>query len=61
MRLRGKLMKDDDGMLCIKMQIAPGNPNLENIPLEEILEDMMDQNVVIDVFPLTKRWEGTDE
>lgn len=55
--LTGKLTKDEDGDLCLKMQISPQNPNFYDIPLEELLEDFMDKNISFEIFETVPRWE----
>ena len=54
-KISGKLLTDEDGNLCVKMQISPQNPNLYDIPLEEVLEDYLNREVHIEVFPVELR------
>ena len=56
-RFHGILVKDDDGALCLKMKLAPQNPNFEEIPLEELMEEFMGKSIVMDVFALEPRWK----
>ena len=50
--LRGKIVIDEDGTICMKMQIAPANPEEYEIPFEELLEDFIGRRVKIDVIAL---------
>ena len=45
-------MKDDDGEICLKMRISPQNPEEYEIPLEELLEDLMGKRVQIKILPV---------
>jgi hypothetical protein len=55
-KIIGKLTRDDDGVPCVKMQISPQNPQLYDIPLEELLEDYIDSRVKIEILPIGS-WE----
>jgi alpha-L-fucosidase len=48
--LKGKLTLDEDGIICIKMHISPGNPELYDIPLAELLEELIDNEVEMEVI-----------
>jgi hypothetical protein len=52
-RAVGILTKDEDGQLCVKGQLSPANPELYDIPLEEIFEEFIGKKVVIDIVRIT--------
>ncbi|MHA1340185.1 MAG: hypothetical protein ACTSRZ_06500 [Promethearchaeota archaeon] len=54
---RGELVKNEDGVLCLKMQITPANPTKYEIPLEELFEDLLEKQVRIEIMPLKSNWE----
>lgn len=56
-RFTGELLQAEDGQLSVKMPISAMNPELFEIPLEEILEDFINKRVRIEVLPLESRWE----
>ncbi len=53
--ISGKLVLDQDKKICINMQLTPANPELVDIPLEELLEEYMGKNVYIEVLPVELR------
>ncbi|MBD3350898.1 MAG: hypothetical protein GF364_05370 [Candidatus Lokiarchaeota archaeon] len=57
-QFNGKLVLDEDGLLCVKMHISPMNPELYDIPLQELLEDLINKDIFMEVFATQKRWEG---
>ena len=50
MKVFGKLTIDEDEGLCIKMKLTPQNPDMYDIPLEEILEDYIGKEVRVDIL-----------
>ncbi|MHA1792522.1 MAG: hypothetical protein ACTSVI_07745 [Promethearchaeota archaeon] len=50
--ISGKLVLDDEGELCIKMRLTPQNPNIYDIPLSELLEEYMNENIRMDILPI---------
>lgn len=59
MKIVGKLTLDEGGEACIKMQIAPENPTVYDIPLSELLEDHVGKRVKIEIMPIGS-WEDLD-
>nr|MDO8084319.1 hypothetical protein [Candidatus Sigynarchaeum springense] len=53
--ISGKLVMDKDKKFCINMQLTPANPELVDIPLEELLEEYLGKNVFIEVLPVELR------
>ncbi len=53
--ISGKLVLDQDNKICINMQLTTANPELVDIPLEELLEEYMGKNVFIEVLPVELR------
>ncbi len=53
--ISGKLVMDQDKKICINMQLTPANPELVDIPLEELLEEYVGKNVFIEVLPVELR------
>ena len=53
----GQLVKDAEGQLCLRMKITPQSPGPEDIPLEDLFEELMEQNVRIDMMRVTDKWE----
>ena len=58
MKLKGELVVMD-GQLCMKMQLSPQNPTLYEIPLEDLMEDLIGKRVQIETFEL-KNLEDID-
>jgi len=58
MHLSGKLLKNNEGEYCIKMQISPENPEIYDVPLSEFLDPLLNQNIIFDVLPVTRKWEA---
>jgi hypothetical protein len=54
---KGLLEKDENGTLCLKVRISPKNPEEFDVPLEELLEDLIDKKVRIDIMPIKSRSE----
>ena len=50
----GKLLQDEEGHICMKVQISPQNPELIDVPLEELLEDYLNKEVAIEIFKVKK-------
>jgi hypothetical protein len=57
----GKLVIDEEGKLCVKTTIGPGNPELYNVPLEELLEDFVDKTVHVEIWPAEAHWKEGDD
>ena len=53
--ISGKLVLDEDKKVCIKMPLTPANPELVDIPLEELLEEYMGKTVHLDIWPVESR------
>ena len=53
----GQLIKDDEGQLCLRMKITPQSPEPEDIPLEDLFEELMGQNIRIDMMRVSDKWE----
>ncbi|MHA1372448.1 MAG: hypothetical protein ACTSWN_10830 [Promethearchaeota archaeon] len=53
------MTKDEDGAICIKMQISPDNPTIYDIPIEEFFEDYIGRDVLIEVLPV-ETWRRSD-
>ena len=53
----GKMVLDKDGFLAIKMQIASENPEIYEIPLNELIENFLNIRVKIEIIEIEKRWE----
>lgn len=45
----GTLAIDEEGLICVEMQISPDNPALYKIPIAEILESFMHKSVTVEV------------
>ncbi len=57
MRIKGKLTQDDEGHLCIKMNLAQGGSEfLADVNLMELIEEFLDKEVIIDLLEV-KKWE----
>ncbi len=57
MRIKGKLTRDSEGRLCIKMNLAQGGSKfLADVELNELIEEFLDKEVVIDLLEV-KKWE----
>ena len=48
---------DDEGKLCMKTTISPGNPELYDVPLEELLEDYVGKTVHLEIWPAEGHWK----
>ena len=51
MQIKGELVQMD-GKLCVKAQISTQNPNLYEIPLEELMDELIGKRVRIEAFEL---------
>ncbi len=57
MRIKGKLNRDSEGNLCIKMNLAQGGSKfLADVELMELIDEFLDKEVVIDLLEV-KKWE----
>ncbi len=48
----GKLLHDSNGVLCLKLDQYALNDDLMSVPLEELLEEFVDQDVVLEINSL---------
>ena len=48
----GKLLRDSNGVLCLKLEQYVLNDDYMSVPLEELLEEFVDQDVVLEINPL---------
>ncbi|MBN2151513.1 MAG: hypothetical protein JW839_08710 [Candidatus Lokiarchaeota archaeon] len=55
--ISGKLVVDEDKKLCINMQLTPANPELVDIPIDELLEEYLGKTVHIEILPVEPRWK----
>ncbi|MEX2683253.1 MAG: hypothetical protein Q6373_016885 [Candidatus Sigynarchaeota archaeon] len=53
--ISGKIVMDQDKKICINMQLTPANPELVDIPLDELLEEYIGKNVFIEILPVEQR------
>lgn len=57
MRIKGKLTRNNEGHLCIKMNLAQGGSQfLADVDMMELIEEFLDKEVVIDLLEV-KKWE----
>ena len=57
MRFKGKLTQNNEGRLCIKMNLAQGRAEyLADVELSELMEGFLDKEVTIDLLEV-KKWE----
>jgi hypothetical protein len=54
-RIVGKLIQDDEEGLCIEMRISPQNPELFNVPLTEVFEELIGKKIVLEALPLVEK------
>jgi hypothetical protein len=47
----GKLLRDSNGVLCLKLEQYALNDDLMSVPLEELLEEFVDKDVVFEINP----------
>lgn len=59
--LMGKLVIDEEGKLCLKTTLGPGNPVLYDVPLEELLEDDIGKDMHIEIWPVESRWKQRED
>ncbi len=55
MFLAGRMCKNDEGKVCLEMCLSADNKVPEKIPLEEILEEFLGQQVLIRLDPVELR------
>ncbi|MBD3350795.1 MAG: DUF2961 domain-containing protein [Candidatus Lokiarchaeota archaeon] len=56
----GKIIENEEGLLCMKMKLSPDNPNLYEVPFSEILEDFQNDTVVVETIPKTAMRDNGD-
>lgn len=49
MFLAGRLCRNNEGKICIEMPLSPDNKIVEKVPVEEILEEFLDSQILIRV------------
>jgi len=59
--LMGKLVMNEDGKLCLKTTLGPGNPDLFDVPLEELLEEQIGNDVHVEIWPMEGRWNKGED
>ncbi len=55
MFLAGLLCKNNEGKVCLEMRLSADNAMPEKIPLEEILEEFLDRQVLLRLDPVELR------
>ncbi len=55
MFLAGLLCKNDDGKVCLEMRLSADNKKPEKVPLEEIVEEFLDRQVLFRIDPVELR------
>ncbi|MHA1819917.1 MAG: hypothetical protein ACTSVC_05550 [Promethearchaeota archaeon] len=55
--LKGTVIKDEDDNIALKMRISPDNPELYEIPFEELFEEYLDKKVRIELTLIKNREE----
>jgi hypothetical protein len=60
MRIVGDLVTNEDGELCVKMQISPQNPEIFDVPLKEVMESFINKRVAIEIIQSEPRWKMED-
>jgi hypothetical protein len=51
----GKLLRNEEGHLSMKIKMSPQNPEMITVPLEELLEDFIDQDISVEIFKVRAR------
>jgi hypothetical protein len=54
--ITGKLVFNEDKKVSINMQLSPANPEMVDIPLEELIEEFIGKSVHIDILPVEPRY-----
>ncbi len=44
-----------EGKIAVKIPLSPANPELVDVPLEELLEEYVDKQVRIEILPIEAR------
>ncbi len=55
MFLAGLLCKNDEGKVCLEMRLSADNKKPEKVPLEEIVEEFLDRQVLFRIDPVELR------
>jgi hypothetical protein len=53
--ITGKLLMDADQKISVKIPLSPANPELIDVPLEELLEEYVGKQVHIEILPVEPR------
>ena len=53
--ISGKLLIGEDNKISVKVPLSPANPELVDVPLEELLEDFVGKQVRIEILPIEPR------
>jgi hypothetical protein len=55
-KFTGMLKVEGDGKLILTIQLTPQNPKVEDIPVADLVEDMLNQRVQIEILPTKPRY-----
>jgi hypothetical protein len=53
--ITGQLLMDADQKISVKIPLSPANPELVDVPLEELLEEYVGKHVHIEILPVEPR------
>jgi hypothetical protein len=53
--ITGQLLMDADQKISVKIPLSPANPELVDVPLEELLEEYVGKQVHIEILPVEPR------
>jgi hypothetical protein len=53
--ITGQLLMGADQKISIKIPLSPANPELVDVPLEELLEEYVGKQVHIEILPVESR------
>lgn len=53
--ISGKLLIDEENKISMKIPLSPANPELVDVPLEELLEEYLGKQVRIEILPVEPR------
>jgi hypothetical protein len=53
--ITGQLLMDADQKISVKIPLSPANPELVDVPLEELLEEFVGKQVHIEILPVEPR------
>ena len=57
MRFQGKLTLNDEGKLCLRMNLAQAGSFDADVELSEVFEEIIGKDVIIEIFE-EKPWEA---